>query len=94
MTVKITKNLVTSSLQRIRQQIQDLPQQAFATWVANTPVRSGNARRKTRLRGDTINANYNYAVPLDQGSSKQSRNGMSQPTEKFIAKQLKKILRK
>jgi hypothetical protein len=94
MTVTKTKDLVTSSLQRIQKQIQALPQQAFATWVANTPVRSGNARRKTRLQGTEIQANYNYAVPLDQGSSKQSPDGMSRPTELFLERQLKKIIRK
>ena len=94
MTVTKNKDLVTSSLQRIQKQIQALPQQAFEVWVANTPVRSGNARRKTRLQGNEIQANYNYAVPLDQGSSKQSPDGMSQPTEKFLERQLKKIIRK
>ena len=94
MTVNITKDLITPSLDKIQQQIDNLPRQAFETWVKNTPVRTGNARNKTRLQGNTIDARYPYAVPLDQGSSRQAPNGMSQPTEKFIEQQLKKIIRK
>ena len=53
---------------------------AYQTFVKNTPVRSGNARRKTKLAGNTINADYPYAQRLEEGYSKQSPRGMTEPT--------------
>lgn len=45
-----------------------------------TPVNSGNARRRTKINGDTIHADYPYATRLDNGYSNQARDGMSKPT--------------
>ena len=54
-----------------------------------TPERSGNAKRNTKLQGNTINANYPYAVVLDKGrhmtnrgmrGSNQAPKGMTKPT--------------
>jgi hypothetical protein len=62
---------------------------AHKEFVANTPVRSGNARRKTVLQGNEIQANYGYAEVLDKGrhmtnrgmrGSTQAPKGMTKPT--------------
>jgi len=71
-----------------------LPKEAYDFWRSVTPIRTGNARRRTRLQGNKIKANYNYAVPLDNGHSSQAPEGMSKPTERFIIKRLQKIMRK
>lgn len=56
---------------------------ALDTFKQNTPKRSGNARRQTRLDNNKdIVANYGYAGPLDQGSSRRSPQGMTKPTIK------------
>lgn len=94
MTVKQTKNTMTASLGAIQTRLNALPKQAYDYWVSITPKRTGNARRKTKLRGDTIDANYDYAVPLDEGWSRQAPQGMSKPTERFVQQQVKKLLRK
>lgn len=58
---------------------------AIETFIEFTPKRSGNARDKTRLKGDTIHANYAYAARLDQGYSKHKGGvGMTEPTVKAI----------
>ena len=67
--------------------------QALDVFVANTPVRTGNARRSTSLKSDVISANYNYASKLDQGYSKQSPQGMSEPTIKVFGKLVKAFLK-
>lgn len=86
---------MSPSLGKINRKFNRLPKDAFAYWRKITPKRTGNAKRKTKLVGDTIQANYKYAVPLDQGRSKQAPQGMSAPTEKYIARLIKgKILRK
>jgi hypothetical protein len=71
----------------------DLPKDAHAEFVKNTPVRTGNARRNTRLQGDNIVADYNYSQELDQGHSKQSPDGMVKPTEQWIRKEVDRRLK-
>ena len=93
MSITIKDN-ITSSLQRITKQINNLPKEAFTQFVKDTPIRSGNARRKTRLSGNKIVAGYNYAQKLDEGFSKQAPEGMTKPTEQFIEKRMAEILRK
>lgn len=93
MSITIKDN-ITSSLQRINKQISNLPKEAFTQFVKDTPIRSGNARRKTKLSGNKIIAGYNYAQKLDEGFSKQAPEGMTKPTEQFIEKRMAEILRK
>lgn len=71
-----------------------LPSEAYDYFVDSTPIRTGNARRSTRLRGNTIDANYAYAQRLDDGSSRQAPRGMSEPTEKFLQKRINDLIRK
>jgi len=60
-----------------------------------TPIRSGNARNKTKKNRLKINSNYPYAGRLDEGWSKQAPKGFTEPTidfmERFIGKQVGKI---
>lgn len=88
------KNNLTPSLQKIKQQLTTVPEQAYKYWESQTPIRSGNARRNTSLQGETIKAKYPYATKLNEGYSKQSPNGMSEPTNKFVAALIKRIMRK
>lgn len=95
MAAKVTKNRITPSLGKITAKFQKLPKDAYEYWRGITPIKSGNARARTRLQGRKIKANYNYAVPLDKGWSKQAPKGMSQPTEQYIKKLISnEILRK
>ncbi len=80
-------------ISRIQLLMAALPGQALQEWIKSTPIRSGNARRKTKLKDKTITAAYPYAQRLNDGYSDQSPDGMSEPTFKFIADQIKKILR-
>lgn len=57
---------------------------AYSYFVLSTPIKTGYARRNTRLSKDTIEANYPYATRLDNGYSKQAPKGMSLPTEQEI----------
>jgi len=71
-----------------------LPKEGYDYFVDSTPIRSGNARRSTSLRGNTIDANYAYAQRLDEGYSRQSPKGMSGPTEKFLQKRIDDLIGK
>ena len=67
--------------------------EAYTYFKDITPVRTGNAKRKTDLNNNTIEMNYPYGVVLDQGrgyrdgqmrGSDQAPKGMSKPTIEHI----------
>lgn len=90
--LKGVQNL-TSSLKKMQRKLDKVPDEAYKVFVANTPIRSGNARRKTKLKNkDTIVADYPYAQRLDDGYSKQSPKGMINPTIAYIRKRVREIL--
>ncbi len=74
--------------------LKDVPEQAYDYFVAETPIRSGNARRNTRIRNTTIKADYAYADRLDNGWSSQSPDGMTEPTIDYIDRLITNNLRK
>jgi len=63
-------------------------------FVDVTPIRTGNARRSTHLRGKSIDLNYPYADKLESGSSPQAPRGMSAEAEKFLQKAMDKEIAK
>ncbi len=94
MSVRIKDNL-NPSLNRIVDSLQTkVTKQAYIKFKASTPKRSGNARRKTTLRGNKIHAGYNYATQLDAGSSPKAPDGMSKPTADLLNRYLNKLIRK
>jgi len=79
----------------LRSMKHEVMKQALPTFIKNTPKRSGNARRSTRLDSkDVIQANYGYAKKLDDGASRQSPEGMVKPTVKEIKKIVDSITKK
>lgn len=102
MSVTLTVNKMSASLKRIQRKLDKVPQEAYKEFVKNTPVKTGNARRNTRLKGNTIEANYQYAQVLDKGrhmtnrgmrGSEQAPQGMSKPTQEFIQKRITQIIK-
>lgn len=89
-TVTYTDN-ITKQLQGLTKEIKQLKVDGLAEFKDLTPIRSGNARNRTTLKGDTIVAEYAYAERLDNGWSKQAPNGMTQPFEKWLNKEVDKI---
>jgi type IV secretory pathway VirB9-like protein len=78
----------------VQKKLEKLPQEVYQEFVKNTPIRSGNARRKTKLRNKTeIVADYPYAQRLEDNWSSQTKGkGIIAPTEKFMRRKLKQIL--
>jgi len=92
--LKLVRNTMTPSLRRITAALDKLPKEAHKVFKDETPIRTGNAKRRTRLQGEVIKADYNYATELDAGKSRQAPRGMSKPTEEYITKRVKAIMRK
>ena len=94
MAIKQTRNSMSMSLGRISRRMNPIVQKTAEYWVAKTPIRTGNARSSTRLSGNTIYADYEYAVPLDRGHSKQAPRGMSEPTQRYFDRLVRQAVRK
>jgi hypothetical protein len=79
-------------LQQIKKDItaEAMAQEGVDHFRKITPFKTGNAKRNTFLNKDTIEANYPYARRLDEGSSAQARDGMTQPTIKYVQDWVKK----
>jgi hypothetical protein len=80
---------------------QNIAKEAYTKFKDVTPVKSGNAKRNTKLNGNQINANYAYANVLDKGrhmtrrgmrGSEQAPQGMTEPTIKHIRDYVKQKL--
>ena len=102
MSVTLNVNTITTSLKRIQKKLNNVPKEAYQEFVKNTPEKTGNAKRNTKLKGKTIQANYAYAQVLDKGrhmtnrgmrGSERAPEGMTKPTEEFIKKRIGQILR-
>lgn len=86
---------INKRIQQLKTELasKKLASEAYKFFVSRTPYATGNARNKTKLQGDEIQANYPYAAVLDKGrhltnrgmrGSLQAPDGMSKPTDKFI----------
>lgn len=103
MELKITViNNISPMLQQLKKELDNIPKEAHKEFVKVTPIKTGNAKRKTRLDNDTIVADYGYAEVLDKGrhmtprglrGSEQAPKGMTEPTVDFIKKRLSQIVR-
>lgn len=69
---------------------QRLAEEGYNFFKRKTPIKSGNARNRTVLNDNTIQANYAYARRLDEGASKQAPDGMTQPTIEHIRNYIEK----
>lgn len=86
-------DLITPMLKRQVAEIRKIPEEAYKVFVKETPIRSGNARRNTKLKGKKdIVANYPYAQRLNEGYSKQSPEGMVTPTLEYIERRFNQIM--
>ena len=91
---KVLKDKIGKTVNDINQ----LPKRALVKFKQETPIRSGRAVRSTTLTQSggvsEIHANYPYAKRLDEGHSKQAPQGMTEPTEKWLMEEFKKIAKK
>jgi hypothetical protein len=96
------KDAITGDILKIKKQLNSVPKEALTEYQKLTPKKTGNARRKTILQGNTIKANYPYAQVLDEGrgvrdgqmrGSTQAPKGMTKPWESWLQKRLDKIMK-
>jgi len=82
----------TREFDQLMKELEKVPadsvKQAGVFFKKTTPIRSGNARSKTKteVRASRIKADYPYAGRLDEGWSRQAPKGMSDPTIDYLEK--------
>lgn len=94
--IKIDSSEFKDLIRELDKMPEVVMKQAYPFYKSKTPVRSGNARNKTKLeRKLTIKSNYPYAGRLDEGWSKQSPEGFTDPTsdklEEYVNNYVKKV---
>lgn len=94
MAMQFNMSAVSKMFEQAAAVATTLPREAYDVFRDNTPQRSGNAYRSTRLSGSTIDANYAYAEKLDEGYSQKKPDGMTRPTEEFLEKRVKELIGK
>jgi hypothetical protein len=94
MALNFNMSQVSKMFDEAEKVAKTLPKETYDYFVDSTPIRTGNARRSTSLRGNTIDANYAYAERLDEGYSRQAPKGMTGPTEKFLEKRIDDLIGK
>lgn len=94
MTIKVDLSDLTQKFIAASKLKKEVMRKALPIFVGYTPIRTGNARNKTRLKSDEIVADYPYAQRLDEGYSRQAPKGMTEPTIKDIARIVKDVLRR
>ena len=96
------KNNINNKLKSVQDNLAKLPQAAFKEFVKITPIKTGNAKRRTKLVNGEVVADYKYAEVLDKGrhmtsrgmrGSEQAPQGMSKPTLKHIKERIKQIVK-
>lgn len=102
--VKINiQDQITGDIDQIKKEIAELPRAALIEYRRLTPRRTGNAQRKTQLKGQTIQANYAYAEVLDAGrgnrdgqmrGSTQAPQGMTKPWEQWLQNRVDKFMKR
>ena len=98
MTIKIDMSGLKNQLKKASKIKDAIIKPAYKFFLLETPIKTGYARSHTRLKQSSIEAKYPYAGKLDAGYSKQSPQGMTEPTLKEIKRlandYIKKIGRK
>jgi hypothetical protein len=95
--VKVNRNLLTPALKKIRQRLDQLPQEVADKMVELTPKDTGYAKRKTQLVSKKrIEANYPYAQVLDRGRhmTNKGMRGSKQAPKGIVGPSLDSIKRK
>lgn len=96
MTYKFTDTGARKKFRDLEKIPPEVLKEGYQVFLAQTPVRSGNARRSTKLdtNRNEIQAKYAYAQRLDTGWSKQSPQGMSKAAEAAMIKAFETLSRK
>lgn len=89
-------NNIRPHTERVIRLLLKIPPRAYTFFKNTTPIKTGNARNNTnyvnKTNGGVIKGDYPYVNRLNEGYSKQAKNGMTKPTIAQIRKLVKRVL--
>tara|TARA_Y100000114_G_scaffold29264_1_gene25011 strand:- start:1266 stop:1565 length:300 start_codon:yes stop_codon:yes gene_type:complete len=97
MGIKINDREVKEMFKELEDMPQFVMEKTYPFLKSRTPVKSGNARNKTRLEKNksVIGSRYPYADRLDTGWSQQAPSGFTEPAtaeiDNLVSDQIRKI---
>ena len=96
MKFKVDSRAVDKMFKELAGMPAEVMKETYTVYKNNTPIRSGNAKNRTKLETKLkIGGRYPYAGKLDEGWSKQSPKGMTEPSLKaldgFIKNYIKRV---
>tara|TARA_R110000803_G_scaffold24966_6_gene59857 strand:+ start:2608 stop:2904 length:297 start_codon:yes stop_codon:yes gene_type:complete len=97
MSIKIKVN--TNQFDGLMKDLDKMPRHVmkllYPYYVNATPIRTGNARNRTKLNSLSINSRYGYAGSLDEGTSTQAPKGFTAPSikqlDQLVTNEVKRI---
>jgi hypothetical protein len=94
--MKINSKIFTDRMDKLEKVPSKTLSKSYPFLRNKTPVRSGNARNRTKLSKmtSTIKSNYGYAGPLDDGRSKQAPKGFTDPTIDYMEQTVNNLVGK
>lgn len=96
MGIKVDTKQVDKLLDTLGDLPSDAMNKAYPFLKSETPIQTGNARRKTSHKSNSlkIQSKYGYAGKLDDGWSRQAPGGFTDPTIDFIEDYFNNQIRK
>ena len=97
MGIKVNDREVREMFEELKDMPQFVMEKTYPYLKDRTPIKSGNARSKTRLEKNksVIGSRYPYADRLDTGWSQQAPSGFTEPAtkemENLVNDQIRKI---
>jgi len=97
MGIKVNDKEVMQMFEEMKDIPQFVMEKTYPYLKSRTPIRSGNARSKTRIENNKsqIGSRYPYADTLDKGWSRQAPKGFTEPSiekmEDLVADQIRKV---
>lgn len=92
--MKVDARVFNKRMKELSELPEELLDSALDLVKENTPTDSGNARKNTIRKKNSIVSNYAYAARLDAGYSKQAPRGFTKPTIQQLIKEANNIVRK
>ena len=92
--MKVNARKFNQRMKKLSQLPEYLLDEALDLVKEYTPVKSGYARSQVVKQGNSIVADYPYAARLDEGYSKQSPNGFTEPTIEQLQRKTNTFVRK
>ena len=92
--VRIKSRIFDNRMDNLEEIPKTVMKESLPKLKKETPIASGNARRRTSKQRLKIKSDYAYAGRLDDGWSKQSPKGFTDPTIDFIERRIEQLTKR